>query len=349
MDTTQKEFAIGIIGCGRISQTYVAAIERCPGVRLTAVMDTRPEPALATAEEANCRPFTDLEGFGRESGVEGAIICSPPNTHRAAACALMEHGIHVLCEKPFAPRIEDALAMEETAEEASVLLMMASKFRYVEDIIRAKAMIASGMLGEIQFYENRFCSKVNMRGRWNADPRIAGGGVLIDNGTHSVDVVRYLIGPIRKVHACEGKRVMGLPVEDTASLSFITENRDLGAIFLSWSIQAEGGSYISIYGDEGSLRIGWQQSAVQLNGRSEWVQFGVGYDKIEAFKSQVVNFVETARHVARPITTLKDAIASVEVIEAAYRSIETDSWIIVEDNCQSSTLAVNRLPKARSA
>ncbi|MCX7017180.1 MAG: Gfo/Idh/MocA family oxidoreductase, partial [Candidatus Sumerlaeota bacterium] len=219
MDANRK-FRMGLVGCGRISQTYVQAIEQCPNVRLAAVMDTRPEPAAATAERSGAKAFEDLESFVRGAKVEGAIVCAPPAFHRPTACALLEAGVHVLCEKPFATCMEDALAMQRVARQSGRMLMMASKFRYVDDVIRAKAMIASGVIGQAQFYRNQFNGKVDMRGRWNSDPAIAGGGVIIDNGTHSVDLVRYLVGPIVKAHARESKRLMGLPVEDTACVSF---------------------------------------------------------------------------------------------------------------------------------
>lgn len=340
MASTRRDFKLGIIGCGRISQSYVQAIMSCPTLRLAAVMDVRNESARSTAQAAECRYFTDLETFIREAGVDGAVICAPPSEHRQIACALLQAGIHVLCEKPMATSWPDAVAMGNMATEMDLVLMMASKFRYVEDIIRAKAIIASGMLGEIQFYENRFCSKVSMKDRWNSDPAVSGGGVVIDNGTHSVDIVRYLLGPIRGVHAQEGKRVMDLPVEDTACLSFVTQQGVNGTVYLSWSINIDLGGYINIFGTEGALSIGWKETKYQHHGHQEWVLFGVGYNKVEAFKNQVTNFVDTVRGAAAPIITMEDALASVEVIESAYRSLNQQNWQEVEDR----SLILNSTP-----
>ncbi len=330
MDET-KTFRMGLIGCGRISQAYVQAIGACPQIDLVAVMDVRPEAAQSAAEAESCGAFHDLEAMISEGGLEGAIICAPPVEHRAIACRLLEAGIHVLCEKPFATTADDAAAMVATAQGAERVLMMASKFRYVEDLIRAKAMITSGLLGEIQFYENKFCAKVNMRGRWNADPKIAGGGVLIDNGTHSVDIARYLLGPVTRIHAQEGKRVMGLDVDETAWLSFNTASGVMGSVCLSWSLNSDGNDYIKLIGTDGALRIGWQESQFQHNGHPEWVSFGVGFNKVEAFKKQVTNFVGTVRGSAEPIITSDDGLASVQVIEAAYRSMREGQWIEIED------------------
>lgn len=336
---TTSDFRFGLVGCGRISQAYLDAIRVYGGARLTAVMDTRDEAARTAAEAVGARAFTDLGEFVSHGGIDGAIICTPPIHHKEVACTLIENGVHVLCEKPFATTVEDALAMVEAARRADIVLMMASKFRYVEDVIRAKAMIASGSIGSVQFYQNAFLGKVDMRPRWNSDPSVGGGGVLIDNGTHSVDVVRYLLGPIRRVFAY-GSRSAGLDVEDTVSLSFITHGEVKGDIRLSWNVQPDTSTYVAISGTEGAIDVGWQQSAYQKGANPKWVPFGGGYDKVSAFVNQVKNFVETIGGSAEPLIRATDGVSSVVAVEAAYRSMETGEWVDVEDRSSTPAIAV---------
>jgi predicted dehydrogenase len=338
----QKEFRMGLVGCGRISQAYLDAIALAEGVRLTAVMDMRADAARAAAETAGARAFSSVEEFASESGVDGAIICTPPIAHTETACTLMQSGIPVLCEKPFATTLEDAHTMVRAADAADLVLMMASKFRYVEDVIRAKAIVASGMLGDVEFYTNTFCGKVDMRQRWNSDPNVAGGGVLIDNGTHSVDIARYLLGPVARVSAHAGRSDAGLSVEDSVNLSFITETEVMGGIQLSWNVHQARNEYIEISGTEGALRIGWQESAYQNNGHPQWVKFGLGYDKVAAFVNQVSNFVGTVRGNAEPLITAVDGVSSVVVVEAAYRSMETGNWVKVEDQSSSPATSASK-------
>jgi predicted dehydrogenase len=207
---------------------------------------------------------------------------------------------------------------------------MASKFRYANDVAEAKRILESGAIGETILFENIFASRVPMGGRWNADPAISGGGVLIDNGTHSVDIARFILGPIVEVSAVEGKRVQGLAVEDTAQMFLRSLDGAMGTVDLSWSIDKAVDAYIGIYGSEGTIQIGWRESRYR-RANGEWVTFGAGYDKVEAMSAQVRNFCRAVTGDEELVITADDAIASVDVVAAAYRSMGRNHWVAVRE------------------
>jgi predicted dehydrogenase len=219
--------------------------------------------------------------------------------------------------------------MLDRAAAAGVILTMASKFRYVDDVARAKAIMASGLIGEVVLFENAFASRVPMGKRWNADPAISGGGVLIDNGTHSVDIMRYFLGSLDRVQVVEGKRVQGLPVEDTVHIFARSARGVMGSIDLSWSIHKELDSYIRIYGSEGTIAVGWRSSQYRRSSSTAWERFGEGYDRTAAFCRGIDNFVDAVRGDDELIVSQADAMASVEVIEAAYAAMHSAQWTSV--------------------
>ena len=216
--------------------------------------------------------------------------------------------------------------MIAAAEAAGVTLMMASKFRYAEDVVRAKSLVASGLIGNVVLIENSFTAFVDMSARWNSVPAISGGGVLIDNGTHSLDILRYFLGPLAELQVMEGKRIQSLPVEDTVLMFVRSASGVLGSIDVSWSIGKKQPDYLRIHGSQGTVLVGWQESKYQRSTDRDWVAFGGGYDKVQAFCSQLDNFCRTVRRRESPLITPDDALASVQVVEAAYRALRHSTW-----------------------
>ena len=207
--------------------------------------------------------------------------------------------------------------------------MMASKFRFVQDVIEARKFVQSGIIGDIVLSEVIFCSVVDMTNRWNADPAVAGGGVLIDNGSHAVDVIRYLVGPIRSVYAQEGKKTQNIRVEDTARLHFETEDHIIGMVDLSWSLYKHTANYVNIFGTKGTLEVGWAQSLIWDAKEKSSKVFGSGDKKLDAFVNQMEHFADCLQGKSRPILGIDDAVESVRVIEAAYTSIREKKWLKV--------------------
>lgn len=316
----------GLVGAGGIAQAYVQAFSQTHLAELVAIADVRPEAANVMAEGAKCQAFATHQEMLANVDLDAVIICTPPSTHPEICIELAQQGKHILCEKPFSIRLEDAIAMKAAAQASGVLLTMASKFRYAEDVIKAKSIVESGVLGEIVLFENAFTSRVDMSSRWNSNPVVSGGGVLIDNGTHSLDVMRYFLGPLAEIQVVEGKRIQGLPVEDTVRIFAQSQSGIMGNIDLSWSINKELDDYLRIYGAEGTISVGWQESKYRRSTSQDWVVFGQGYNKVQSFCSQIENFSQAISNKEPLLITVEDAIASVEAIEAAYQSLKQDHW-----------------------
>ncbi|MFN0113461.1 MAG: Gfo/Idh/MocA family protein [Paracoccaceae bacterium] len=320
---------LGLVGAGAIARAYAQAIAETDAARLVAVADMNGIAAAAMAGANGAEAFASHEALAASGLCDAVLVTTPPVTHAGIVVDLVERGLPVLCEKPFSVDLASARRMARAAEANGVLLSMASKFRFSDDVIAARAMLAAGEIGTPMLIENVFTGVADMTKRWNSDPLVAGGGVLIDNGTHSVDIVRYLLGPITEVLAVAGPRMQAIAVEDSVTLFAHTAGGAQAQIETSWSYHKDRASFIGIHGTAGTIEVGWKGSRIRRGG-TLWEPFGTGYDKVASFRRQIEHFAATLRGEDKALPNLDDALASVAVIQAAYRSMTNGGWAGVD-------------------
>jgi predicted dehydrogenase len=321
--------SVAIVGCGRIGAVHLQALQSINDAKVVAVADEDAAAAKRLSTAAGCSAYSDFRTMIDRETPEMICVCTPPVSHPEISIYGLERGSNVLCEKPFAIQAACAERMIETAEKTGRYLTMASKFRFVEDVSKAKELVGGGIIGDMVLCEIAFCGRADMRSRWPSDPAISGGGVLIDNGSHAVDIVRYLLGPIGRVQAQHGRSIQKLPVEDTSMVFVETLAGVWGRIDLSWCIEKDHDAYICMHGNEGTLVVGWKSSRYRRHGQSEWVTFGEGYRKTDAFIRQHRNFIDCIRGQAKPVIDAVDSYESVRVIDVAYRSAALNKWLEV--------------------
>jgi predicted dehydrogenase len=321
---------LGIVGAGGIAKAYADLLATSTSAVAVGVADVRTDAAQAMADGLDCPAFTDAAELAAVDGLEAVVVCTPPATHPAVAQVFFDRGIHVLSEKPVAVDRHRARTMIEAAERAGVVFTMATKFRFSDDVNRTRALADDGSLGKIRLVENAFTSRVDMSGRWNSDPAISGGGVLVDNGTHSVDLARHVVGPISEVLAVELTRPAGFVVDDTARLFLRHENGIESTVDLSWSIDKSLADFLRIYGTEGEARVGWRESAWRRHGE-DWQVIGSGYAKALAMGGALDAFCCAVRGRAPLVVTPEDAYAASAAIDAAYASLASGGWVRLAD------------------
>ena len=335
-----QKIRFGIVGAGGIADSYLAAFQTVKNASLTAIADVQPDVAKKKADIAGCASFLSHKEMLESGLVDAVIVSTPPSTHEAICVDFLEHHIAVLCEKPVSLSGKSARLIRRKAQENKTPFTMASKFRYVEDVVRARNIVASGILGEIILFENTFMSFVNMASRWNSNSELSGGGVLIDNGTHSIDIMRYFLGPLCSIHVVAGIKLQKLAVEDTVHATIRADSGATGRIDLSWSINKQCDDYIAIYGSKGTLRVGWKGSYYRQDGNPAWVQFGQGYNKIQAFRDQIENFSASVQGLEALIIDADDAVASVDVIQSGYQALSDHTWVPIPSSDDHDVLSV---------
>jgi predicted dehydrogenase len=317
---------IGVVGAGGIAQAYASLLTDSTTATCVGVADVRIDAARAMAEQFGAAAFVSADELAALPTLEAVVLCTPPVTHLALAERFADRGVHVLCEKPLALNHHAAAEMASASERAGIVLTMATKFRFCDDVNRAALIMSSGRIGVIRLVEVAFTSRVDMSGRWNVDPAVSGGGVLVDNGTHAVDLVRHLLGPISEVLAVETSRPVGFVVDDTARLNLRTDGGVDAHVDLSWSIDKSLADFVRVYGTLGELRVGWRESAWRPHG-GEWESIGAGYAKFAAMGGALDAFCRAVRGDAPLPVTVDDGIAAALCIDAAYESLRRGAWV----------------------
>ncbi|MGE0142706.1 MAG: Gfo/Idh/MocA family protein [Planctomycetota bacterium] len=324
---------IALIGAaGRIARDWRDAIAALPDVELVAAVD--PAHPSESSDHVTTKGrggklviVRSIDDIPRSCEFEAAIVATPPSTHVECVDAATARGAHVLCEKPLAIRSDEAVRMLSTARARGRCVVMASKFRFVADVALAAEQIARGDIGTPVLYENVFAGRVPMAERWNSNPAISGGGVLVDNGAHAADLARVLIGPLRRVLSVACRRIQPLVVEDSARIVFESEGGCIGVATLSWSVTTGDPAYARIHGSDGSIELCWSGARIHRKGHEGFTPFGSGYDKRAAFTSQLRQFVDSIRDGVPQRPSDQDALDSVRFIEAAQRSLVTLGFV----------------------
>ncbi len=311
---------LAIIGCGRIAHAHAVAIKERSDLSLVAVVDPVEEKRQEFAETYGGQPCDTISSMLAEGTPDAACLCTPPATHHEGASQLLEAGVHVLCEKPLAISSEEAQSMVSQAGHVNRVLMVSSKFRFVEDLWEARRRIESGEIGHLVHVEVSFCSRLPLVDTWHTEPKLSGGGVVMDNGPHAYDVLSVLTGDRgpRVVGAAFGSQVANDRVEETAEIVFRVSDGPLGRVALSWVYNSATLDYVHVRGNRGELRIAWDGGWIRCEG-GEWERFGSGYDKGDAFRRMLDRFVTSVRDEVEP-EPLDRALAAVAFVEAAYRA-----------------------------
>src|SRR6267154_3320323 len=211
---------IGLIGGGNISETHARAARAIPGVEIAATFGTNAEKVARLCREYGGKPYSELTQFLAHRPMDLVAIGSPSGLHAAQGIAAAQHGLHVLTEKPIDITTERADALIAATEKAAVKLGVFFQDRCKPDIVRVKKAVDSGVLGQpiladarVKWYRPpEYYASSRWRGTWALD----GGGALINQGVHTVDLLLWLLGDVRRVYAKTATQLHKIEAEDTA-------------------------------------------------------------------------------------------------------------------------------------
>ena len=338
---------IGLIGGGNITETHARAARATPGVEISAIHGTNSEKVARLCREHGGTPYQDFDAFLQHRPMELVIIGSPSGLHAAQGIAAARHNLHVLTEKPIEISIARADALIEAAKQSKVQLGVIFQDRRKPHIRQLKNWIDQGLLGKILFVDARVKwyrpPEYYVSSRWRGTLALDGGGALINQGIHTVDLLLWLFGPVRSVYGRTAARLHEIEVEDTAVAVLEFENGALGTLEAATSAYPGYSRRIELTGSNGTLILdGDDLTAVDLHDTAEAErptqvrpsEPGRGTATVSAASPVVADasahqrvFEDFIRAVAERTAPSCDGAGgrqSVALIEAIYTSARTD-------------------------
>ena len=330
----------GLIGAGAIGKIRADALKLSDVCELVAVSDLDEARARGVAPGAQFYP--DAHDLIEAANVDAIIISTPPSLHESLAIAAASAGKHVLVEKPMAATSDACERMIIAAKAAGTLLTVGYNHRYFEALKLVRDVVRSGEIGSLSHVRayTGHSGLAEFKAEWMYDKNMMGGGALMDNGTHLIDLVRYIIGDPTEVFGFATNKVWKLGVEDEGIALLRTPEGTTASIEASWHEWRGYRFHIEAYGDRGMARAYYapmMATVVRLDkpGGSKSVQRNfypktIFREKLKGWQSTVIQtFVEEladfvaaskgAPHSGR-LAGATDGLRAVQIAQATYAS-----------------------------
>ena len=330
-----KVYRVAVLGCGRISKNHFSSIAQySEDLELVAVCDNDSDALKVVTDTYQVNGYLSLTDMLANEQLDLVSICTPSGLHSEQAIEIAEAGVNVVSEKPRATRWDDGVKMVKACDQTGVRLFIVKQNRRNTTLQLLKRAIEEKRFGRIHMVHlNVFWSRpqsyydqAKWRGTWEFD-----GGALMNQSSHYVDLLDWLIGPVASVHAMMGTLGRDIEVEDTAVMNIRWRNGALGSMsvtMLTYPQNYEGS--ITILGDKGSVRVG----GVAVNEIQHWeFEDTQNYDKdiknanyettsIYGFGHPLYykNVIDVLRGEAECETDGREGLKSLELLIAAYLS-----------------------------
>lgn len=341
-----KTWNFGIIGAGLIADFHAKAIQTIPNTKLIGIFDTNTAKAKNLAERYSCRAFASSQELLQSGSIDIVTIVTPSGAHMEPAIEAARHGKHVICEKPLEISLDRIDRMIQAHEKAGTVLGGIFNYRFNEPVRILKQAVEKGRFGIITCagaYVPWWRSDDYYKNSWKGTKKLDGGGALMNQSIHMIDMLQYMIGPVQSLQAYTATHVHSIEVEDTAVAVLHFKNNVLGVIYGTTAsfpgqyrrIEITGNKGTAIL-EENSFKV-WQFSDEIQDDQSIREKYG----KIEGgggvSDPAAIPFEPHARNISAFIDALEkgetfevnalEARKSVEIVLAIYESARTKRMI----------------------
>lgn len=329
-----KKVRFAIVGCGRISYRHIEAISANEQAELVALCDLNMDRARERAEGLSVKIYQNYHDMLDQEDIDAVCIMTPSGMHPEHAIDIItKYKKHIVVEKPMALRVEDGEALIRTAQEHGVKLFVVHQNRFNKAITKIKTAVDDKSLGRITMGTIRlrwsrgqaYYDRDPWRGTWAFD-----GGALTNQTIHHIDLLQWLCGEVEAVSAVARTQLVDVEVEDSAVAWLRFKSGALGTIEATTAVRPMNKDLeasISLLGDKGTVIV----EGAAVNKLTTWTvndedvsEYAEDPPNVYGFGHNIIidNVVDVLLHGGEPLVTGRDALASIKLLNAIYRSIE---------------------------
>jgi UDP-N-acetylglucosamine 3-dehydrogenase len=306
----RKKLRVAVIGVGSMGKNHARIYSELKSVELIGVADVSETLAASIARNYGCKAFADYSDLLDEN-LDALSIVVPTTLHKKVALDAIRKGINILVEKPIADTVENADAVIKAARNKGVKLMVGHVERFNPAIIKLKELVDSGLLGKLVSISAKRVGPYN--------PRIRDVGIIIDLGTHDIDIMSYLCGErTKKVYASAGSVVHSH--EDHAIITLNFGSGSSGMIDTNW-LTPHKVRNLTVIGSKGIAEVNYIEETLRIFDQ-EWVR-DAKIEKEEPLKLELLHFVDCVQHDKKPLVSGEDGRHALAVALAAIESART--------------------------
>jgi len=340
------KLGFGIIGCGTISNWHAQAINAIEGIELVGVTDVNSLAGSEFAQKYRVRPYDSVEELLKDDKIHVVCICTPSGLHAPLAVQAANAGKHVIVEKPMAINLKEADEIINACEKNNIKLAVISQLRFTDAISKLKNAVDKGLLGRLimgdiymKFYRSQeYYDKGGWRGTWKMD----GGGALMNQGIHGIDLLQYIMGPVKSVFAHTRTLARKIEVEDTATAVLEFENGALGVIQATTSIYPGSPRVLEINGDKGTIAleedsiIKWdiegqvRPDDITIQRTNSGAASNPSAFGIEGHIKQIKDMAEAVLNDRKPLVDQYEGRKPIEIIMAIYESSRAGKMVMLK-------------------
>ncbi|MBQ7901881.1 MAG: Gfo/Idh/MocA family oxidoreductase [Clostridia bacterium] len=247
-----------VYGCGMISDVHALAAKSLDNAELMGCADINPDRAADFAKKHGIHCYGSLEDMLSDTNVDVVCICTPNGTHAPLAIKVLEADKNVIVEKPMAINVKGCDMIIAAAEKSKGRIMVISQLRTAPDIVKAKELVQSGAIGKVvlcDLYMKYHRDPEYYKDSWHGTLKMDGGGALINQGIHGIDMLQYIAGSVKTTKSFVKTLVHNIEAEDTVVSAVEFESGAIGVIEASTSITPGYDREIKIHGSRGCIEI----------------------------------------------------------------------------------------------